>query len=148
MFDFSATVFPPDFDGVVCFEKTLGCLEVRSCPSTPESQPETSRPPYRALCADISLLWGLKRPLTVSFLDSRSTLSFTDEQVKDFVKDGAQEWTHGTSLYFKFLDIDDPDRDRADIRISFQGIGNYSVVGTTFVEFGKPTMNLGFEPKV
>ncbi|KAJ2969855.1 hypothetical protein NUW58_g9874 [Xylaria curta] len=141
-------VFPLHFNGVICFEDTLGCVQVRSSLSTLEVQTKTRCPPSLALVADTSLFWGKKRPLTVSFLDSCSTSSFTHEQVKDLIKASAEDWTRGTSLCFRFLDSDDPHPDRADVRISFRKNGNYSVVGTTFVEFGQPTMNLGFRGDV
>ncbi|KAI0976962.1 hypothetical protein F4678DRAFT_415121 [Xylaria arbuscula] len=131
------------FDGVICVESAFGCVEIQSCPLQLESQRPAGGPPILHLCADTSLFWGHKRPLTVSFLDTCRTPFFTDGQVKALVKDGAEDWTCGTNLCFKFLDAEDPDQGRADIRISFQGSGTYSVVGTTFVQFRQPTMNLG-----
>ncbi|KAI1756782.1 hypothetical protein F4782DRAFT_280630 [Xylaria castorea] len=142
------TMPPQALEGAICFENTLGCFEIQSGPSTQGNRNETLRPPSRSLCADMSLLWDEERPLTVSFLDSCSASSFTNEQVQGFVKDGAYDWTRGTSLRFSFLHATDSNRDRANIRVSFQGSGNWSVLGTTSVESGKPTMNLGFERDV
>ncbi|KAI0548864.1 hypothetical protein F4679DRAFT_585058 [Xylaria curta] len=84
------SVPPRALESAICFETALGCFEAQNGPS-PQNRPETPRPPSRSLCADTSLLWGEGRPLTVSFLGSCTTPSFTDEQVKDFVKDGAHD---------------------------------------------------------
>ncbi|KAI0474838.1 hypothetical protein F4859DRAFT_482062 [Xylaria cf. heliscus] len=147
MFDLSPAMPPTAFRGVICFENQLDCLEVRICPSTPGSQIEVPLHRSRALCADTSSFWSTKKPVTVSFLDVCSTDSFTQEQVEGLVKDGARYWIQDTGLRFKFLNMDDPVRDRADIRISFKGSGSYSVIGTATadVESGQPTMNLDFK---
>ncbi|KAI0857686.1 hypothetical protein F4860DRAFT_488673 [Xylaria cubensis] len=142
------SVPPRPVESAICFETTLGCFEVQSGLSTQQTRIETPRPPSRSLCADTSLLWGEDRPLAVSFLGSCHTSSFTDEQVKGFVKDGADDWARGTSLRFSFLHANDPNQDEANIRISFQGNGSWSVLGTTSVESGRPTMNLGFKHDV
>ncbi|KAI1743165.1 hypothetical protein F4680DRAFT_409354 [Xylaria scruposa] len=142
------SVPPRALESAICFETTLGCFEVQSGLSTQKNQTDTPCPPIRSLCVDTSLLWGEDRPITVSFLGSCTTSSFTDEQVKGFVKDGAHDWARGTSLRFSFLHANDPNQDQANIRISFQEGGSWSVIGTTSMEFGKATMNLGFKRDV
>ncbi|KAI1131246.1 hypothetical protein F5Y10DRAFT_234129 [Nemania abortiva] len=155
MYEPPITIFAPTLHGVICFEDKIGYLEVRRYPPA-QTQLEIPHPQSRALCANTSLFWNDKRPLTVSFLDTcetlpvffldaYNTLSLADEAVRGLVKAGAQDWARGTSLRFKFLRTDEPNQDQANIRISFRGNGSHSVVGTTFVPAGDPTMNLCFQ---
>ncbi|KAI1345629.1 hypothetical protein F5Y01DRAFT_320569 [Xylaria sp. FL0043] len=71
------------------------------------------------------------------------TSLFTEDQVKAIIKACAEDWAYGTSLCFKFLNTDDPGRNQADIRFLFQGRGSWHVIGTTFVQFGQPTTDIG-----
>lgn len=130
------------YNGIICFDTVFGCFEVRRQPLRQRTQTKGPHPSYLSLCVDDTLFWDTEEPLTVSFLDPPSNSRFTAGQIKAFVEEGARDWANGTSLRFEFLEPDSPDRDRANIRISFRGDGSYSVVGKTRVDFGEPTMNL------
>ncbi|KAI1170915.1 hypothetical protein F4777DRAFT_567458 [Nemania sp. FL0916] len=142
-------MYPATFDGIICICTADRCFHIRSPLSPVQDTPDTSSPLRRELCGDTRYFWGDTRPLTVSFLDPvPTTLRFTSERIERFIKTNAEEWTRGTSLSFEFLQSDHPNKGQADIRISFRESTSWSVMGTTFVEPGQPTMSLHFENNV
>jgi serralysin len=83
-----------------------------------------------------SALWKPGDVISICFLDGAKKL-------QDRVKEAAGQWVGPTRANLRFLFQKEDD---AHIRISFQGRGSWSSLGTSCkkVARGKPTMNLGW----
>jgi hypothetical protein len=120
------------FDRVIPLELSSIALQ-RAVQENPENGP---RSPLEAAVLR-SRLWRPGRTLRVRFLDGLP-------EVQAKVQEYAQQWTKHANINFEFGD--DPD---AEIRISFQGKGSWSALGTDalveeYYPMDQPTMNYGW----
>lgn len=94
--------------------------------------PPKGRGERMALVKDLT--WQPGDIIQIGFLDG-------DPEVQEGVRQAAEEWMDYANLRLRFGDVDD-----ADVRISFNGQGSWSYLGTVCrqIPSPEPTMNYGW----